>query len=703
MSVTDGFLTYDNLKSLQSKRIEIIKNNNGKFINRELLNFNSEVMNKAINSSMSLSLESFFDLSSEIIDLLYEILGYDFSTSKLEKCIMCAIFLSDKFVEKDYVNHPCFRNNMLYTYSIQDGISIYNKDFRSVLERLSNLEEITNIHTFIHLRYSINDLISNCDEDKKDICIYFTGKIIKIISQKITEALYLDDVLLIFSSLSSINLNNVHKVVDFLSKIKYSEKVISDIISIIKIDYDILKVFSDILLDKYTIKIMNFIKSNFEIHLYTEISEIILKYGNNKYYYKYLIFLYNNKLSYHGNMEMFERLCNICSYLPYYVDSCKSTMRICNELIIKNPRNIKDYFITCYLIVGSTYFDYNNETDCSRFLKILSNLPNNINTRVARYILMRDLIRKPNRNILNIELNESIFKHIEYNQITNRKLKKYLNEKIDVHDGERDSDTIKALNRLIEIYSTEWDSIDEDLTGFNEFWKYADEKLINEDRVKFTRIMGVPLTNEVYIKDIKDFSPLLVENTTILGNTFNPRNILSYLWYFANKPEYETENLPQSMLNGVLSSFQNKDGSSYCVCNQGKLQNLVIYVIQGRLKDKDGNIINIDIKTFEDLIDNSENEITPVKCYNLIKPFLDEISTKKCTLEEMFRELFEYIYINNLNKYIDMIIQVLCLYSESNDGFTINPSLSFASCYEDIFDLDDYQLAFMYNHEINEN
>ena len=716
MSVSDEFLSIENLQSLRDSRRIVIDKGKGKFINKELLEFNNKVLYDANNSNMSLSLETFFDFPEEIIDILYEILGYSLSFPSLNKYITCAIFLVDKFIEKDYINHPCFSNNMLYTDKITEGLSLYNKDNRSVLERLSNCEGTSNIHSFIHLRYNISDMGSTCNEEDKDICIYFTNKILIRISDYIKSNIYIDDVLNIFSTLSLIDSTDRLRIVNFILSLKYDRitDIIKNIISIMTINFDIIDKFSGKIF-KY-IDLMKLIMVKFSKHLYSEASTIIVKHLGmyDKYYVEYLIKIFNvitcRLLT--EDMNVLNNVCELCTYVPYFIDKSKSSIIYCYNISRSYDQNKRDIFLLCYLIVGVNCMNIDNgeqytDTNCSRILNILNNcknILNNINTRIARYILMRKLLINDVklRNIINIPLNESIFKTISYENITNRHIKNYQNETIDVHDGNRDLETKNALERLIEIYSTEWDSIDGNLIGFNQFWEYADKKLLGKDRIKFTRVMGVPLTDEKYERDNNDFSPLLLENTTICGTSFIPRNILSYFWYFINKTEYESENLKDTMLKAVLSSFQFKNGKYYCICNPGKLQNLVVYILQGRLTNKDGEVINIDLQTFEDNIITDKDEITPVQCYGLIKPFLDGISVKKCTLEGMFRELFNYIYEMDIIINIDMIIQVVCLYSEANDGFTIKPELSFASCYEGIFDLDDYILAISYNRGINE-
>lgn len=345
------------------------------------------------------------------------------------------------------------------------------------------------------------------------------------------------------------------------------------------------------------------------------------------------------------------------------------------------------------------------------------NSDNYLFNRIARLILFKDLIYSGRNHykLLGYNCSDSIFNHITYNMIKRTELIEYYGQSIDVHDKNRDNDTYKIYNALFSLSlndeNTEdpWKSLDNISNTnknieilFNEFWDFCKEFVKEDQKEKFFRVMGIDFDFNKIPEIISDFPGFFNGNIFIYNLKTEPKTILAYLWKFAKM--YPSEKLEEALVLSILNSVQEKiflfDGKKvkkdYVVCNQGKIQNMAVAILQGRIKDNFDNLILIDKQKITKVISEENlNKITPADIYLIIKPFYDFISQDGFIPEnadELFRKLFNYIKENNLEKYTGKIIETVCLYSETKDGFNINIDLSLASCFSNCFQLDDYIL-----------
>ena len=385
-------------------------------------------------------------------------------------------------------------------------------------------------------------------------------------------------------------------------------------------------------------------------------------------------------------------------------------------------------------IIFSSYLSLFNNIEYKRdkllknHLRLFTNdiSDNFVFLRVARAILfekMFDYFLEIKNSILSIGCNKSLFSFIGYDKLCLKTdIKTYYNQTVDVHDNDRDERTVKAVSHLIRINRNKnlnidpWYEIDIFLKDkkwktkidilFNEFWEYTKSILNEEDKIKFSRVMGYDMEFNKVKKLNTDFNPLLDEDVIIKGNIFNPKEVIAYLWDFCK--DYQSENLCHSLVMSLIKSVQkqrvmlkDEEVKDYVVCNPGKIQNMIVATIQGRLKYDDGSVVMIDNENILNI--NEGNNLSPADIYLIIKPFYDEVcidGNKPKNANDLFKRLFIFIENNNLQEYVNLIIETVCLYSENVNGFNINIDMSLASCYEDMFPLDDYILAKEY---INSN
>lgn len=238
---------------------------------------------------------------------------------------------------------------------------------------------------------------------------------------------------------------------------------------------------------------------------------------------------------------------------------------------------------------------------------------------------------------------------------------------------------------------------------FNEFWIECKNKITSISDIEgFFRVMGVNFEMEPIEKKSKDFGGFFIDGTYVRGTKIDQKLILAHLWNFCKKNNQER--LCDVMINCYKKMIQSKTyivedkmiTTDYCVCNDGKLQYFACSILQGRIKDESDEVMMID-KENKVIIDESKSiiEMNTSQMYTLLKPFYDGISEegnipKDCN--EMFRIFFCYIRDNNLDNYIKLAIETLCLYSEGTSGFIVNPDLALPSLFSGYFDIDDYTL-----------
>lgn len=292
---------------------------------------------------------------------------------------------------------------------------------------------------------------------------------------------------------------------------------------------------------------------------------------------------------------------------------------------------------------------------CKYFDKRIDLSTEFIYSRIARTILFQEFDLK---SILSYKHDEALGKFINVSNLKKESTATLYNESINVHAIGRDKAVREALKLLVEKIG---DLSEEKIkTNYSEFLNLA---YFHEKSAFFVRLLGEDREGND-VKFLGDYNGFLTE--TIFD--FKPQVSIAYFWEFCKQ-----NNCIQDMISGFLNSFQGN-----CVCNPGKMQNLVISVLQGKLE-------GVDI----DGIRNLHDFKTPLAIFLSIKEKVDYILAKTTKCEEFFKELFE-MCIEFYPENIYDIVRVLCLYSEGKNGFEINPDFSIVSSLENSFSCDEY-------------
>lgn len=711
MSGIQNCLTIENLELFTIERKNIIEKNNGKMISMELMDFNSRLYDSIMKSEMSFSLSTFFDIDEEIIIKLHRLIGFVQEYDIKKMYLVCAQYLMNKFNEYDRwcIEQKSFINNFTYINSVEIAISIFNKDNLSLSERIMNScgyqIKIIPSYRIMYLMEELND------KSMEDINIFLYSKLCKNLFKK-GENIDMISLISIYKNIYDIDINHKFERVDQMMKMTFLGK---DIITLLKCDDNIFNTFYNIFgpnLLKYK-RLMTYIYNNFQKYS-KEISEYIIPFlfdKSDEFIYKFINKINKFTCNYlykdlNPTIENIKCIIKYCFLSPHIDENDKDIADIIYSIISpfsKFDENIEKCIKVLNVILNDVIHSNFQMNKIILTLKILINIKDisNIYTKCARLLLMKKFFnnkKELTKCVLRIEPEKSIFEKINYNHFVNFRVNKLYTGAIDVHAKNRDDNTVKVLKRLMSLYQDEWSELDKnyDIEIFNEFMSYMKENVKGDDRIKFIRVMGISSDEDYEYNQYhtEDYSPLLVENTTIKGEEFIPHQLITYFWKFCNEYKEESEILKDTFLKCILNSFDHRDGKEYAICNPGKLQKYCIFLLQGRLKNADGTLCLID----EILPIGKKNlENNAVEIYLLIKPFIDEISTKSVSLEVMFEQLFDYVITNKYYNKISEILEVVCLYSETNSGFIINPELSFASCYEGMFNLDDYILSMEFN------
>lgn len=359
-------------------------------------------------------------------------------------------------------------------------------------------------------------------------------------------------------------------------------------------------------------------------------------------------------------------------------------------------------------------------------------------TRIAKVILFRKFLRILPSSILCLGSERTVLNTNTRHDLIHQDIKIYNNLSIDVHDDGRDRATREAIRELLDLdqkgefkvlnledsddpfecidrlnQEKENTSIIEEQLGrltknkienyIKEFFEYARINFNYEDSQKFFRVMGCDYNFEVFQRNKSDFPGFIFEKHYLDVCYINGKVILAYLWDYALN-----HSMKEEMLETVKKCIQydeytyngKKTKKNYSVCNPGKLQRFVVSLLQGRYKLSNGNFVMIDdISKMQNMVDRvtplSRNQpvisINPAEAFDKVRGFIQGINLLPPTnANELFKALFVYIFINNLERYTFEIIEVLSVYSETKNGFIVNPGLSLASAYERMFDTDDY-------------
>ena len=244
---------------------------------------------------------------------------------------------------------------------------------------------------------------------------------------------------------------------------------------------------------------------------------------------------------------------------------------------------------------------------------------------------------------------------------------------INVHSTDRDDKTRFAIKTLIE--NTQEINHDKYYKKFN---KYI-SKLPEDEKAIINKVI---YGNNRKSTDFEGFQTILFEKIT-------GEEILAKFWYFAKKYENDKEDLKENVINALLDCYQKTDSGNYVVCNPGKLQRLVVGVLQGRLKDKDDKYIQIDSVEIENL-NVTQSEITNYyEIQKKLEPFINlylyEESTRIKSWEEVYIKLFEFIK-NVRDEGIMLSYEHSAYYisvlADNGKGLEIKPDLSIISLFD---------------------
>ena len=314
----------------------------------------------------------------------------------------------------------------------------------------------------------------------------------------------------------------------------------------------------------------------------------------------------------------------------------------------------------------------------------------NMFTRIGKMLTFKYLFNQQNIcyeiEVINKDYKTPILTYIDISELNiYANIKKY-KETIDVHDDDRDERTDRGVATMISMYNlTPEDVIQE----FGEFWEYAN-MLPEHSRKIFDRIMGFNKDMELIERIDNDYNGFLTEETMVEETNYDPKFIIANFWRFCK--EFPREGLADAFFAGIMRSYQmNTIGEWYCVCIPGKLQNMAISTIQGRII-VDGEPLTIDdIDKFNNVKHIKLEEKSPAFIYKTVQPFIVGMSngTPPLDANDFYRQLFEFINGYNPDITCEEATRILTLYAEK-DGFDVYPSLSVASAFENSIDTEEY-------------
>lgn len=254
---------------------------------------------------------------------------------------------------------------------------------------------------------------------------------------------------------------------------------------------------------------------------------------------------------------------------------------------------------------------------------------------------------------------------------------------IDVHKGNRDNKMLEGLELL---YCQQNFTEDQIIPLISEFMEYA-TTLSEEKYKKFTWVIGYD-NNGNKVEPIKtsnhDFGGFFWCDN-VIDIKYNPRELIARIWMFAK--QFPDEKLCDAMIDSICNSYQN-----HVICNPGKLQNMFVAVICGRIF-KDGEPFSFD--GIEDKYELKNNLIADIfNSFNPLFSTYSEESYRPKDANEFFKSLLIFMNNNNLPfKYSDVLV-AFCLFCEDGDGYKLNHTLSMANLFSDMFDLDEFMTVF---------
>ncbi len=308
---------------------------------------------------------------------------------------------------------------------------------------------------------------------------------------------------------------------------------------------------------------------------------------------------------------------------------------------------------------------------------------------------------------------------------------------VGVHSDNRDEKTARAVNILIKSWNVKDKEVFEPY--YDEFVDYF-SRLKSPQKDYVIAVLGKnPETGEEYKRKSSDFGGLLTANRISAGGTMiDPKELIARFWHFAETYEddslkgkskeeqerlrkLETEDIKNGLLGGLARSYNidhtDEDieiarkvnnvilAKGHVVCDPGKLQNMAVSTITGRLKDENGKYVHID--SFDVTKEEEEEEMTTV--YNLedittyLSPFINftmyDEEMRAENVEQFYEKLFEYLYnlsqgnvltFSATNLDPPAVVYYTIMMTGTGKDVEINPNLSLTDVFEDMFDISPY-------------
>ncbi len=148
---------------------------------------------------------------------------------------------------------------------------------------------------------------------------------------------------------------------------------------------------------------------------------------------------------------------------------------------------------------------------------------------------------------------------------------------INVHTGERDRKTAKAIQLLLRKWQPNRDELRQAYDEFNAFL----ESHSHAEKAIIYRVFG----RSGYRQTRVDFGGLMQGKVTSGGLDISGKDLLAHFWHFAATFPVESDRdiLKAGVISALIESLEGVDAEQHVICNPGKLQHLAVHVLQGYL------------------------------------------------------------------------------------------------------------------------
>jgi hypothetical protein len=697
-----------------------------------------------MESNINLTLKQVFAFSTPFMKFL---LNAKYNDEKKLRCQLAKCLFNDNIInEETYFNSPCYEVNMLYSTSYEDMVDIffsYTFHLNSadiiisrVIERLSykkykREERDLNVYLFIKYYDKINNILGY-KNDK-----YIDTQIISVISINIEHRRAIlsflfeesknSDKFGIIRSMGK-SINDYPNCLIFLQRLeKFTPYTVSgeDLSHLYKLN----NFLSDDMLSKFFIPVQNYYYLNTELisSAWSLNKEDFLRRINN-------YSIYHDILGQTSTGFVFRFLSRVDN-LQQYLIPFKVTMNIQeihftfkNDLIViclfsfflLEPEDW-DYFISNYRFelfdIQFKDYIYNYYTLDKKFYAMTFPL---FMTKMALMSQHFDFVNYDyaytHIYIANNLLSGGKIDYPAYISeiIDEEKIKNQYKQGIDIHDNDRDNKTLEGVKLLFSSQG-KLNNINE---LFSHFIDYAKDKLNDEDKLTFSRVLGFNIITgeKIQRQNVTDWEGMLDKGILLNDEIFDSKELIARFFLFAETYEdvKDRENLKHGTLKGILNSLQidteeeqemnllyyGKTSESHIVCNPGKIQRLVASTISGRLKGVDGKIFNLEDKTVRK-IDKRIKNFNQIHEY--LQPFINlhmsEKNMRVDSTEKFFTLLYDYVWHLSKGDVLNFGVVVLdmsyvvyyCIFlAMKGDVLHIDSEMSLTSNFPCMFDVKYY-------------